>query len=197
MAEILLFHHVLGLTDGVREFADDLRAGGHTVHVPDLFEGRTYPSIEDGFAYVEALGDGVVEERVARAVEGLPAQLVYAGISLGAMSAMRLAVTRPGAVGLVMLESALPIVGDWAFGTFPDAVRVQIHGAEGDPFFQEDLPFAEETVTILGPARAELYLYPGDRHLFTDRSLPSHDADAAALVVERVLAFLDRVDESR
>ena len=197
MAEVLLFHHVQGLTDGVRAFADDLRAGGHSVHVPDLFEGRVFGSIEDGFAYLEALGDGVIEERVAQAVEGLPERLVFAGVSFGAMSAMRLAVTRPGAVGLVLLESALPVVGEWAFGPFPDGVRVQVHGAECDEFFQEDLPFAEEMLTVLGPERAELCLYPGDRHLFTDRSLPAHDPEAMALVTARMLAFLDRVDARR
>jgi dienelactone hydrolase len=196
MAEILLFHHVQGLTDGVRALADDLRTAGHTVHTPDLFEGRTYPSIEDGFAYLEALGDGVIDERVARAVEGLPERLVYAGISYGAMAAIRLAVTRPGAAGLVMLESALPIVGEWSFGPFPDGIRVQVHGAEGDEFFQEDLPFAEEMPSVLGPERAEVYLYPGDRHLFTDRSLDAYDAGAAALVTRRMLAFLDRVDHA-
>ena len=197
MAELVLFHHVQGLTDGVRALADDLRGGGHVVHTPDLFEERVFGSIEDGFAYLEALGDGVIEERVAQAVEGLPERLVFAGVSFGAISAMRLAVTRPGAVGLVLLESALPIVGEWAFGPFPDGVRVQVHGAEGDEFFQEDLPFAEEMLTVLGPERAELYLYPGDRHLFTDRSLPSSDPAATGLVVERVLAFLDRVDAGR
>lgn len=197
MAELVLFHHVQGLTDGVRALADDLRGGGHVVHTPDLIEERVFGSIEDGFAYLEALGDGVIEERVAQAVEGLPERLVFAGVSFGAMSAMRLAVTRPGAVGLVLLESALPVVGEWAFGPFPDGVRVQVHGAECDEFFQEDLPFAEEMLTVLGPERAELYLYPADRHLFTDRSLPSSDPAATGLVVERVLAFLDRVDAGR
>lgn len=197
MAELVLFHHVQGLTDGVRALADDLLGGGHVVHTPDLFEERVFGSIEDGFAYLEALGDGVIEERVAQAVEGLPERLVFAGVSFGAMSAMRLAVTRPGAVGLVLLESALPVVGEWAFGPFPDGVRVQVHGAECDEFFQEDLPFAEEMLTVLGPERAELYLYPADRHLFTDRSLPSSDPAATGLVVERVLAFLDRVDAGR
>lgn len=197
MAELVLFHHVQGLTDGVRALADDLRGGGHVVHTPDLIEERVFGSIEDGFAYLEALGDGVIEERVAQAVEGLPERLVFAGVSFGAMSAMRLAVTRPGAVGLVLLESALPVVGEWAFGPFPDGVRVQVHGAECDEFFQEDLLFAEEMLTVLGPERAELYLYPGDRHLFTDRSLPSSDPAATGLVVERVLAFLDRVDAGR
>ncbi len=193
MAEVLLFHHVQGLTDGVTAFADDLRAGGHTVHVPDLFDGHTFASIEDGFAYLKTLDDGVVDARVDDAVDGLPEGLVYAGISYGVPPAMRLTVTRPGAKGLLELESAIPVVGEWAVGPFPDAVPVQIHGGEGDEFFQEDLPFAQQTVEVLGADRAEVFVYPAQQHLFTDRSLSSYDAEAAAQVTQRSLAFLDRV----
>jgi dienelactone hydrolase len=192
MAELLLLHHVQGLTDGVTAFADGLRAGGHTVHTPDLFDGRTFGSIEDGFAYVKGLEDGTVDQRVAAAVEGLPDGLVYAGISYGVPPALQLAVTRPGAQGLVMLESAMPIEGEWAVGPFPDGVPLQIHGGEGDEYFQEDRPFADQAVELLGPERAELFVYPAQHHLFTDRSLPSYDADSAALVTRRILAFLDR-----
>jgi dienelactone hydrolase len=193
MAEVLLFHHVQGLTDGVRAFADDLRAGGHTVHVPDLFDGRTFGSIDDGFAYLKTLDEGVVDGRVAAAVEGLPEGLVYAGISYGVPPAMQLAQTRPGAQGALLYESAIPVTGEWAFGPWPDGVPVQIHGAEGDEFFQEDLPAAQELVAIAGPELAELFVYPADQHLFTDRSLPSYDAEAAGLVTQRSLEFLARV----
>ena len=192
MAELLLFHHVQGLTDGVTAFADDLRAGGHTVHTPDLFDGHTFGSIEDGFAYVKSLEDGTVDQRVAAAVEGLPDDLVYAGISYGVPPALQLTVTRPGAKGLVMLESAMPIEGEWAVGPFPDGVPLQIHGGEGDEYFQEDRPFADQAVELLGPERAELFVYPARQHLFTDRSLPSYDADSAALATQRILGFLDR-----
>jgi dienelactone hydrolase len=192
MTDVVLFHHVQGLTDGVTAFADDLRAGGHTVQTPDLFDGHTFESIEDGFAYVKGLEDGVVDQRVAAAVEALPEALVYAGISYGVPPALHLAVTRPGAKGLVMIESALPIEGEWAVGPYPDGVPLQIHGGEGDEYFQEDRPFADQAVELLGE-RAELFVYPVQQHLFTDRSLPSYDADSAALVTQRILAFLDRV----
>ena len=46
MTEVLMFHHAQGLTPGLRAFADVLRAAGHTVHAPDLFDGRTFGSIE-------------------------------------------------------------------------------------------------------------------------------------------------------
>jgi dienelactone hydrolase len=192
MTDVVLFHHVQGLTDGVTAFADDLRAGGHTVQTPDLFDGHTFESIEDGFGYVKGLEDGVVDQRVAAGVEGLPEGLVYAGISYGVPPALQLAVTRPGAKGLVMIESALPIEGEWAVGPYPDGVPLQIHGGEGDEYFQEDRPFADQAVELLGE-RAELFVYPVQQHLFTDRSLPSYDADSAALVTQRILAFLDRV----
>lgn len=192
MSEVVLFHHVQGLTEGVRALADDLRAGGHTVHTPDLFDGRTFDSIESGFAYKKSLEEGTIEQRVAEAVEGLPAELVYAGISFGVPPALELAVKRPGAKALVMIESAMPITGEWAVGPYPDGVPLQIHGAEGDEFFAEDRPFADEAVELLGPDRAELYVYPGEQHLFTDRSLPSYDAEATALVTERVLGLLAR-----
>jgi dienelactone hydrolase len=193
VAEVLLFHHIQGLTEGVRAFADQLRAGGHTVHTPDLFDGHTFGSIEEGFGYVKSLEEGAVDQRVAAAVEGLPDDLVYAGISYGVPPALQLTVKRPGARGLLMLESAMPIAGEWAVGPFPDGVPLQIHGAEGDEYFGEDRPFADEAVALLGAERAELFVYPGEQHLFTDSSLPSYDAEAAALVTERTLAFLDRL----
>jgi dienelactone hydrolase len=195
MAEVVLFHHVQGLTDGVRAFADQLRAGGHTVHTPDLFDGALPPTIDDGMALSESIGDEVIGERADKAVASLPAGLVYAGFSFGVMSAQRLAQTRPGARGALLYESCIPITGEWAFGPWPAGVPVQIHGMDKDPFFAlgGDLDAARELVTIVGPELAELFVYPGDKHLFSDSSLPSYDADAAALVVQRSRDFLDRV----
>jgi dienelactone hydrolase len=195
MAEVVLFHHVQGLTDGVLAFAGELRAGGHTVHTPDLFGGERPATIDDGMALKERIGDEVLGERADRAVAGLPEDLVYAGFSFGVLSAQRLAQTRPGARGALLYESCMPITGEWAFGPWPAGVPVQIHGMDKDPYFalEGDIDAARELVEIVGPGLAELFVYPGDRHLFTDSSLPSYDADAAALVVQRSLAFLDRV----
>ncbi len=195
MAEVVLFHHVQGLTDGVRAFADELRAGGHTVHTPDLFDGERPSTIEEGVAHVQSLGDEVVEERVARAVADLPAGLVYAGFSFGAGNAQRLAQTRAGARGALLYESFISLTGEWSFGPWPDGLPVQVHGMDQDPFFalEGDLAAARELVRTVGPELAELFVYPGDQHLFTDSSLPSYDADAAALVVKRSRDFLDRL----
>ena len=188
MAEVVLFHHVHGLTEGVRAFADQLRAGGHTVHTPDLFEGRTFDTIEEGIAFSRALGDEL-DDRAAAAVESLPAELVYGGFSMGVMCAQTLASRRPGAVGGLLLHSAID--PQWV-GPWPDGVPAQIHAMDADPFFvEEDGDLAAAEAMVAAHERVELFLYPGDDHLFTDSSLAAYDAEATALVVTRALAFLD------
>jgi len=195
MAEVVLFHHVQGLTDGVLAFAEELRAGGNTVHTPDLFDGERPASIDDGIALVQSLGDEVLDERADRAVAALPEGLVYAGFSFGVAIAQRFAQTRPGARGALLYEACLPVTGEWAVGPWPDGVPVQIHGMDKDPFFalEGDIDAARELVEMVGPALGELFVYPGDQHLFTDSSLPSYDPDATALVVQRSREFLDRL----
>jgi dienelactone hydrolase len=194
MAEVVLFHHVLGRTDGLQAFADKLRASGHTVHLPDLFDGRTFDALEDGMAYARQLGDAV-DERADAAVAELPSALVYAGFSLGAASAQRIAQTRPGAAGVVLYDSCISLTAEWSFGPWPEGLPVQIHGMDQDPIFalEGDLDAARELVDHVGPELGELYLYPGDGHLFADPSAPGYDSEAAALATERTLAFLARV----
>jgi len=195
MAEVVLFHHVQGLTDGVCAFAEQLRAGGHTVHTPDLFEGELPATIEDGMALTTRIGDEVLAERAERAVADLPTGLVYAGFSFGVVMAQRFAQTRPGTRGALLYEACLPITGEWAIGPWPEGVPVQVHGMDRDPIFalEGDIDAARELVGSVGPDLGELFVYPGDRHLFTDSSLPSYDAEAAALVVQRSVRFLDRL----
>ena len=195
MAEVVVFHHVQGLTDGMLAFAEQLRAGGHTVHTPDLFDGQRPQTVEDGVAHVGRVGDEVLAERAERAVADLPEGLVYAGFSWGAATAQRLAQTRPGARGALLYEACIPLTGDWAFGPWPEGVPVRIHGMDQDPFFalEGDIDAARQLVDTVGPELAELYVYPGDRHLFTDSSLPSYDAEATALVVKRSRELLDRL----
>ena len=193
MAEIVLFHHICGLTPGVLALAEDWRQAGHVVHTPDLYGGRVFDSIEAGAAFAHG-PEGPDQDALAdAAVAGLAGRLVYAGISAGGMQAQRLAQTRPGAAAAVLLESCIPLTGEWAFGPWPDGVPVQIHGMEADAFFagEGDLDAAREIVATV--ADAELYLYPGDGHLFEDRSLPSYDPAASALLNQRVLALLDRI----
>jgi dienelactone hydrolase len=195
MAEVVLFHHVQGLTDGVRAFAEKLRVGGHTVHTPDLFDGDQPATIEDGMALTRSIGGDVLDKRADQAVADLPDGLVYAGFSFGEATAQRLAQTRPGARGALLYESCISITGEWSFGPWPDGVPVQIHGMDKDPFFalEGDIDAARELVETVGPELATLFTYPGDRHLFTDSTLPSYDPDATALAVQRSRELLDRV----
>jgi dienelactone hydrolase len=188
-AEVVLFHHAQGLTPGVVAFADELRQAGHTVHTPDLLDGRTFGSIDEGMRYAEQIGfpDEVIG-RAARAVEGLPAELVYAGFSLGVLPAQMLAQTRPGARGALLFYSCVPVS---AFGSgWPAGVPAQVHGMDADPIFvgEGDVDAARELVEQAEDA--ELFLYPGDQHYFADSSLPSYDPEATALLVRRVLDFL-------
>ena len=187
MAEVLLFHHAQGLTPGMRAFADGLRAAGHTVHLPDLFDGRTFDSIEAGMAHIEGIGFDALRARAEHEADDLPAELVYAGFSFGVLPAQKLAQTRPGARGALLFYSAVPAS---EFGTWPDGVPLQIHGMDADPFFVDegDIDAARELVATVDDA--ELFLYPGDQHYFADSSLPSYDEEATKLLTERVLAFL-------
>jgi dienelactone hydrolase len=188
MAEIVLYHHVQGLTAGVRAFADALRDGGHTVHVPDLFDGRTFATLDEGTAYAQEVGLDTLMDRGVAEAEALGPDLVYAGFSFGVMPAQQLAQTRAGARGALLFHSCVPVS---AFGgAWPGGVPVQVHGMEADSVFvgEGDLDAARELVASTD--RAELFLYPGTEHLFADSSLPSYDEEAAALLTTRVLAFL-------
>jgi dienelactone hydrolase len=190
MAEVLLFHHAQGRTSGVVAFADELKRAGHDVHVPDLYDGRTFDDIDAGISYARDVGFDTILDRGLRATDGLPNELVYAGFSLGVMPAQQLAQTRPGAAGALLFSACLPAS---EFGAaWPEEVPVQIHGMEADKLFVDegDLDAARELVASV--KNAELYLYPGNRHLFADDSLPSYEEAAARLLTERVLEFLDR-----
>jgi dienelactone hydrolase len=191
MAEVLLFHHAQGQTTGFLAFAGRLREAGNTVHTPDLYDGRTFASLDEGVGYARQVGFDTICERGRHAAEGLRSGLVYAGFSLGVMPAQLLAQTRPGAKGALLFSAAIPAS---EFGSsWPQGVPLQIHMMEGDKWVQEgDLDAARELIaTTKG---AELFLYPGNRHLFTDNSLPDYDEKASGLLTARVLAFLKDVD---
>jgi dienelactone hydrolase len=186
MAELLLFHHAHGLTSGVRAFADDLRAAGHVVHIPDLYDGNVFDDLDEGVRYAKRLGFDTILERGRRAADGLPGELVYGGFSLGVMPAQLLAQTRPGVKGALFFSAALP-PSEFG-GAWPHGVPLQIHMMEGDPWAEEDLPAARELEQVDG---VELFLYAGDRHLFADSSVADYDEASATLLRQRVLVFLE------
>jgi dienelactone hydrolase len=188
VAEIVMYHHAQGLTTGVEAFASELRQAGHTVHVPDLYEGHTFGTLDEGIAYMQQTGSGTIRERAIAAAEGLSGALVYAGFSLGVMPAQQLAQTRAGAKGALLFYSCAP-VSEFS-DSWPAGVPVQIHGMDADPFFAGEGDLDAARALVDSAEQAELFLYPGNEHLFADSSLPSYDQAAASLLTRRVLDFL-------
>jgi dienelactone hydrolase len=187
MTEIVLFHHAQGLTPGVLAFADELRQAGHTVHTPDMYEGRTFDTLDAGMAHAGAVGFDAIIGRGLAAAETLPAEVVYAGFSLGVMPAQQLAQNRPGARGALLYHAAVPLphLGP----SWPDGVPLQLHVMDHD----ENGDVEEAKVLAKQVEGAELFLYPGSAHLFADPSLSEHDPEAAALLTARTLELLRRL----
>jgi dienelactone hydrolase len=198
MAEVVVFHSVLGLRPGVLGAADRMRAAGHTVHTPDLFEGEVFDDIDDGMRKEESLGYREIARRTEEAVTGLPAGLVFAGFSMGISYAEWLTASRPGALGAVLMHGAVPVEAlTEYFGVerWPAGVPVQVHYAVDDPWVeveQEVVPLGED-VRGAG-AEFEEYVYPGSAHLFADPDLAEYDRASSEAMWERVIAFLDRID---
>lgn len=191
MTEILVLHHAQGFTCGVQAFADDLRGAGHVVHAHDLYDGRTFATVDEGVAHARSIGFAVLQERAEQLAQELPADLVYVGFSMGVMPAQKLAMTRPGARGALLLHSAVPL--EEFGGTWPAGVPAQVHVMQDDDW--GDVPDAQQIAAAV--PEVELFLYPGSAHLFSDRSLQEHDEAAAALLLERVLSFLAGLDAGR
>jgi dienelactone hydrolase len=183
MATIVLFHSALGVTVGVRRFAAALSGDGDTVLTPDLFDGETFPTVEQGVQKRDALGIPELMRRATAAVEMCPPDSIYAGFSMGAAAAQYLALSRPGARALVLMHAVLPLaalgVSQWP------PVPVQIHASEGDPWV-DDVVVAE----FARVASATVFRYPGKGHLFADQDYPDYDAASADLLERRVREFI-------
>ena len=194
MAEIVLFHSALGVRPGVTAAADRLRAAGHMVHVPDYYDGEVFDDLNEGLRKCDALGYAEIARRAREAVSDLPAELVFAGFSLGTVPAELLAAGRAGAIGAVLMHSALAVEGFSEFGVerWPLGVPVQVHYAAEDPWVE-----AEEVEALrgaVGRARAafEEHIYPGSGHLFADPDLPEYDRASSEAMWRRAIIFLDR-----
>ena len=191
MAEILLVHHARGLTDGVRRFADTLREAGHTVHTPDLYEGRVFDDTEAGVAHARELGQEVLSQRAAAAADGLPATgLVYAGMSMGCGYATWLALDhRPGSAR-AMLYLFGSVDPEWFEVTWPEGLPAVAHQTLDDPWREAE---ADDGFRARVPG-GQLVDYPGSGHLFLDDSTDDHDPAAAAQATAHVLAWLAALD---
>ncbi|MET8698858.1 dienelactone hydrolase family protein [Kitasatospora sp. NPDC058032] len=192
MAQILLLHSAYGLRPAVHAAADRLRDAGHTVHAPDLYDGRTFDDVEEGMAYKEELGSDELLRRAVGAAAPLltsGAALVYAGFSLGGSLAQNLALADENARGLLLLHGTSDIREDAT-----TAVPVQLHVAEPDPFEPEDWLNAWYLNMRRAGADVEIHRYHGAGHLFTDPDLPDHDAEAAERTWAVALDFLAELD---
>ncbi len=183
MATIVLFHSALGLTAGARRFAAALSGDGDTVLTPDLFDGATFPTIEQGVQKRDAVGIPELMRRATAAVEMCPPDSIYAGFSLGAAAAQYLALSRPGARALVLMHAVLPLAALGASQWPP--VPVQIHASEADPWV-DDVVVAD----FSRAASATVFRYPGKRHLFADPDHADHDPTSAELLERRVREFI-------
>ncbi|MET0523976.1 MAG: dienelactone hydrolase family protein [Nocardioides sp.] len=184
MAEIVLFHHAGGLTEGVVSFAQTLRGAGHTVHTPDLFDGRTFADVHDGVAFADSVGEETFAARATEIVAPMAADVVYGGMSMGAARAAEQVLARPGAKGAFFLYGA--VAPSWWGATWPAGVPSQAHVTEGDEWREPDAE-AEYLADVPG---AELFVYPGSGHLFAEPGHPDHDEAAARLATERILSFV-------
>jgi dienelactone hydrolase len=196
MAEIVLFHSALGLRPGVTVAADRLREAGHTVHVPDYYDGEVFDDLDDGLRKRDELGAAEIVRRAREAVAGLAAGLVFAGFSLGNDPAELLAATTPGTRGALLMHGAVPVEGFSEFGVeqWPEGVPVQVHYATEDPWVEaEEVAALGDAVRGAGAAFEE-HTYPGSGHLFADPGLPEYDRASSEAMWLRVLAFLDLVD---
>lgn len=187
MATIVLFHHAGGRTPGVLAIVRRLEEAGHTVVVPDYFDGITFTTMGEALAHLDAVSMPELFQRAEQAVAHMEQPFVVAGISLGAALAQHLAHTDARVQGLVSLEGFID--PQFLAGGLPQSLPITIHGSADDPFFAEDLP-AAQAVAASHPV-ADLHLYEGCGHLFTDDSWDTNDASQTDLVLERVQAFLD------
>lgn len=186
MATVILFHSEMGLRDLERDAADRMRAAGHEVHTPDLYEGKTAGSIAEGIALMGTFGFDNLAERAQKACSGLPEKTLLAGFSMGAQLVCRVWAKRAQTSGLLLLHG---------LGDFPKWVRnglpVQAHFAEPDPYISDQQASAWPMTAFRIGLAAEVYTYEGAGHLYTDKTSPDYDAAAAELTWERALIFLE------
>ncbi len=185
MIDVLLFHHALGLTDGVVAFADELRAVGHHVTTPDLYGGERFESVADGVHHAEALGFNTILELGVASAADMPDPFAVVGFSLGVLPAQKLAQTNANVRAAVLCHSAIPI--DVFADGWPSGVGLQIHLGEDDELVVEDLEAARQ---LAAEAPGELFLYPGPGHLIADSTSDDYQPECAAQILARTSSLL-------
>lgn len=186
--DIMLFHSVHGLDASVQAAAERLRAAGHQVWTPDLFDGRTAGTAEEGMALRDEIGkDELLKRAVLAAAPYSERGLVYMGLDFGASVAQTLALGDEKARGLLLLHGT----SDIAESASVDDLPVQLHVAEPDPFETDDWLSAWYLQMRKAGADVEIYRYRGAGHLYTDPESPDWDAEAAERTWAVGLSFLD------
>lgn len=188
MATIVLFHHALGLTSSLRDYADVLRSFGHEVVTPDLFDGRTFADVHQGVAHAESIGFDRLVHQAEAAADRVASEAVFVGFSLGVLPAQHLVQTRPRSRGAVLFYACAP--ESMLAHPLPDGVPVQIHANEFDPFFVHDGDIDHARALVTSHPSVELYLYPGTGHLFAETNHPDFENDSAMQARGRVASFL-------
>jgi dienelactone hydrolase len=190
--DIVLFHSACGLRPAVKDVAARLREAGHRVHTPDLYEGQVFDDLEAAAKHRDAVGVPNLIARAQAAVAKLPAELVYAGMSMGAGPAELMAGTRPGAQGAILMHGAFA-PADYGIEAWPRTAPVQIHYARNDDLVTVPDIEALQAAARKAGARAEVHVYDKGGHLFEDPGLPGHDAGSTRLMLDRVLKFLQEL----
>ncbi|WP_184348280.1 dienelactone hydrolase family protein [Streptomyces olivoverticillatus] len=184
---IVLFHSAYGPRPAVHAAAERLREAGYEVHVPDLYDGRTAETVEEGMAIKDEIGRDELLRRAVTAVAPLSERgLVYAGFSLGGSIAQNLALGDDRARGLLLLHGTSDLPDDAAVDELP----VQLHVADPDPFEPHDWLNAWYLRMQRAGADVEVHRYRGAGHLFTDPDLPDYDEEAAEAAWRVALGFL-------
>ncbi|HEX5115497.1 MAG TPA: dienelactone hydrolase family protein [Pseudonocardiaceae bacterium] len=192
MTTVVLFHSVLGRRPAVLATGEALRAAGHEVTVPDLYDGEVFDDMNVAVGHYEGIGVPEMIRRTEAAVADLPADVVYAGFSNGGVSAEYLAASRPGARGALLLHAAIPLPA-LGIPAWPAGLPAQVHYASADPWRSADgVDLLAESVRAAG-GRFEFFEYPVTGHLFADPGMPEYDEKSAALLLERMLKFLGEV----
>lgn len=188
MAEILLFHHALGLTEGLQSLAERLRANHHIVHCPDSYSGKTFKHLDEGVRFAQELGHDALEEVANRAARQHRDADVVMGFSLGASQAQQLAQHKRRFKACLLMGGALPpesLGGDWRH-----TCALQVHVADPDEWVKP----SEVNGLIYHAPHGELFTYPNKGHMFVDTSSKDYDADAADQFEDRMVEWLAKID---
>lgn len=185
MAEIILFHHAQGLTEGLRTLAERLHAAGHDVHTPDLYSGVVFDRLDEGLAFASRIGHDAIEEVARRSARQYPHTDTVIGFAMGAFPAQLLAQEWSKVHHVTLVAGGLPpheLSGEWRVD-----VRLDVHVADPDDW----VPPGSLDPLMVHARGSHLHRYRGVRHMFADPSSPDYDADAADLFEERLFAWLD------